>query len=293
MNIEKEIIEITDPELPMKTYIVDSNNRKLSSSYHVHSEIEIIYILNGGMRFWISGKEIEVTEGKILLINSMTMHASELLDGSYTKMCLLQFKPDVIYSAGHFNELKYFSPFLQTGSLEYELIDEGLLGDYDTLVKCLKDIVVDFEKKRIAYEISIKSSIYRILTILYRNKILDFEIMNDLYKKKEVFNRIQPVISYVESNYMDDIDLEKACKLLRVNYFYFCRLFKKATGKTFIEYLNYVRVSVAEKFIITTSKSITDISIETGFSSLSYFNRIFKRLKGSNPTEYRKLYSKK
>lgn len=292
INIEKEIVEITDPELPMKTYIVDSLSRDLSSTYHVHPEIEIIYMIKGGMRFWISGEEVEVGEGKILLINSMLIHASELLEDSYTKMCLLQFKPDVLYNTGQFNEFKYFTPFLQERSLEFKVIDTALKEDYHKLIECLNDIVIDFEQKKIAYEISIKSSIYRIMTILYRNEILKFGIMDDLYKRKEVFNRIQPVISYVETNYAEDIDLESACDLLKVNYFYFCRLFKRATGKTYVEYLNYVRLSVAEKLLITSDKSITEICTETGFSSLSYFNRIFKREKGFNPTDYRKFYAR-
>jgi AraC-like DNA-binding protein len=291
MNIEKEIVEISDPELPMKTYIVDSLSRGLAAGYHVHPEIEIIYMINGGMRFWIGGREIEVKEGQVLLINSMMIHSSELLEKTYAKMCLLQFKPDVIYNSGQFNEFKYFAPFLQSGKLDYKLMDETLIKDFTVLTHCLNDIVIDFEQKRIAYEISIKSIIYRILTILYRNEILNFGVVDELYKKKDVFERIQPVLSYVESSYMEEVDLEKACSLLNVNYFYFCRLFKKATGKTFVEYLNYVRLSVAERLLINTDKNVTEICTETGFSSLSYFNRVFKAAKRLNPTEYRKLYS--
>ena len=111
--------------------------------------------------------------------------------------------------------------------------------------------------------------------MLYRNGVLNFNSANSIYKQKETFLKLDKVIEYVESHYNENINVEKACELLNINYYYFCRLFKKATGSTFIQYLNFVRISVAEKLILTTDMSITRIIMETGFSSLSYFNRIF------------------
>lgn len=289
MYIATEIIHMPDPGFPINTYIVDSLNIKLAAGYHVHPEIEIIYMIKGSMTFWISGTNVVVSKGKILIINSMAVHASEMADDTYAKMCLLQFKPDVIYSSGNFSEFKYLAPFLQVNELNFQIIDSNLSDDFQELTKSLNEIVVEFTKKRIAYELSIKSIIYRVLTILYRNGIFNFDIMSNFYKKKENFKRLEPVISYVESSYKDDITLEKACEILGLNYYYFCRMFKKTTGNTFIQYLNFVRISVAEKLLLTSDMSITDIIFETGFSSLSYFNRTFKKFKGCSPSEYKKL----
>ncbi|MBU3113281.1 AraC family transcriptional regulator [Clostridium lacusfryxellense] len=293
MYIETEIIQMPDPSFPIKTYIVDNLNLKLAANYHVHPEIEIIYMIKGSMTFRISGCDVVVNEGKILLINSMAVHASSLTSDPYVKMCLLQFKPDVIYSSGHFSEFKYLAPFLQEGDLNYQIIDSKLSKDFQELTKCLNEIVIEFTRKTIAYELSIKSIIYRILTILYRNGIFNLNNMINLYKKKENFKRLEPVINYVENNYKDDITLEKACDILKINYYYFCRVFKNATGNTFIQYLNFVRISVAENLLVTTDMTITDVIFETGFSSLSYFNRTFKKFKGCSPSQYKKFYISK
>jgi len=85
-----------------------------------------------------------------------------------------------------------------------------------------------------------------------------------------------------------DITIQKASEIVGINTFYFCRLFKKLTGKTFIHYLNFVRISVSEKLLLTTNMPITVICEQTGFSSLSYCNRIFRAIKLSFPSEYRK-----
>ena len=69
---------------------------------------------------------------------------------------------------------------------------------------------------------------------------------------------------------------------------YFCRLFKKGTGKSYIDYLNYVRVSTAEELLRTTDLSISIIMEKTGFTSLSYFTKVFKNQNGISPSSYRK-----
>ena len=68
---------------------------------------------------------------------------------------------------------------------------------------------------------------------------------------------------------------------------YFCRQFKNATGSTPMEYLNFVRIYHAEKLLVRSAMPILDVSMEVGFSSVSYFNRMFRRFKGCAPNSYR------
>ena len=73
-----------------------------------------------------------------------------------------------------------------------------------------------------------------------------------------------------------------------LNPSYFCRIFKRASGSGFIDYLNFVRICKSEKLLAAGTKSILDVSYDVGFSSVSYFNRIFKKYKNCTPTEYRR-----
>ena len=100
--------------------------------------------------------------------------------------------------------------------------------------------------------------------------------------------KILPVLSYVNENYNENISLEKASAMLGFEQSYFCRIFKAATGATFTEYLNFVRICKAEKLLAKTSLCILDIALEVGFSSVSYFIRVFKKYKNCSPSHYRR-----
>ena len=101
--------------------------------------------------------------------------------------------------------------------------------------------------------------------------------------------KVLPVLSYVNTNYQEDIKLRDVASMLSFDESYFCRLFKNATGATFTEYLNFVRISKAEKLLKKSQKSILEISEAVGFSSVSYFNRIFKKYHHVSPRAYRSM----
>ena len=87
-----------------------------------------------------------------------------------------------------------------------------------------------------------------------------------------------------------DITLDDVAKEQNLNPSYFCRVFKRASGSSFVDYLNFVRICKSEKMLATSEKSILEIACDVGFSSLSYYTRIFKRYKNCTPNEYRRAY---
>ena len=80
-------------------------------------------------------------------------------------------------------------------------------------------------------------------------------------------------------------------KEVNLNKEYLCRLFKKATKKTISDYINLVRISKASEFL-KKNISISEVAMMSGFSSLSYFNKVFKDYKHCSPGTYKKIYSK-
>jgi AraC family transcriptional activator of pobA len=288
MIIEKEIVEMSVPGFPIKTYIVDSNDRSLSSELHVHDENELVCVLNGQMTFYINGKSYVVNKNQIIMLNSLTPHSTiDTGKQEVTKFCLLQFKPELIYNPTVVSEYKYLSPFVSHTSNNFNIFDINRDEKTKELSNLLFDITKEFDEKDVAYEISIKSSIYKIITLLYRCKILDYKSTLKLYNDNEALEKLKSILNYVETNYYENITVEKACSLLNYSYHYFCKLFKKATGKSFIQYLNFVRINVVEKLLLTTDIPISEIISQTGFSSFSYFNRAFKKIKGCAPSVYR------
>ncbi|MGQ7869259.1 helix-turn-helix domain-containing protein [Sunxiuqinia sp. sy24] len=108
--------------------------------------------------------------------------------------------------------------------------------------------------------------------------------------KHDVFHhneKIQKVYEFVQKNYMRKIKIEEMAELLTMTEVSFSRLIKQRTGKTFIEYLNDSRIGFATRHLIENNHSISEIAYLCGFNNLANFNRIFKKRKGSTPSEYR------
>lgn len=110
-------------------------------------------------------------------------------------------------------------------------------------------------------------------------------------KNTSVVNQMSMVLEYIESHYSEPVSLEQAAQIAGFSKFYFTRLFKDYTNHTFYEYLTEKRIHAAEQMLLMPKIPVTEVSIQSGFASLSSFNRTFKRSKGCSPTEYRNLYT--
>lgn len=104
-------------------------------------------------------------------------------------------------------------------------------------------------------------------------------------------NRETPVVAaarrFIEEHHTEDLTLGQVAKAVHTSVFYFCKLFKKVTGLNFTEYVSRVRTEKAKQLLLNRNLRVSEIAYEVGFQSLTHFNRIFKRIVGQSPTEYR------
>jgi AraC-like DNA-binding protein len=100
-----------------------------------------------------------------------------------------------------------------------------------------------------------------------------------------------PVITrakqYIHEHQSEDLSLGQVAKSVNTSTFYFCKMFKKATGVNFTDYLSRVRIEKAKNLLLNPNLRISEIAYEVGFQSLTHFNRVFKKIVGQSPTEYR------
>ena len=114
-------------------------------------------------------------------------------------------------------------------------------------------------------------------------------VSNQVVVKQQ--NSEPPVITrakaYIQQNYAEDLSLGQVAKAVNTSVFYFCKMFKKATGINFTDYLSRVRIEKAKNLLLNPNLRISEIAFEVGFQSLTHFNRVFKKVLGLAPTEYR------
>ena len=92
---------------------------------------------------------------------------------------------------------------------------------------------------------------------------------------------------YIEQHKMEPISLATIAQASGANVSYFCKVFKKTTGLTFTDYLGRVRLEDAKAQLLNANRRISEIAYDVGFQSLTQFNRMFKRVFGQSPTEFR------
>lgn len=99
---------------------------------------------------------------------------------------------------------------------------------------------------------------------------------------------IQASMKYIFSHYKENISLADVAKLCGFSESYFCRQFKLTTGKTYVEFINLLRLNYAKILLLSDKKSILEISQECGFTSVSNFNKVFRNQMKMSPTEFAK-----
>ena len=92
---------------------------------------------------------------------------------------------------------------------------------------------------------------------------------------------------FIKTNQGEDISLGDVAKSVNTSTFYFCKMFKKATGLNFTDYLSRIRIEKAKNLLLNPNLRISEIAYEVGFQSLTHFNRVYRKLAGQSPTEYR------
>ena len=114
-------------------------------------------------------------------------------------------------------------------------------------------------------------------------------LSNQLIVERE--NAEPPAITrakaFINEHYTEDLSLDQAAKAAGMSSFYFCKMFKKYTGVNFTEYLSRVRIEKARNLLLNPNLRISEIAYEVGFQSLTHFNRVFKKVLGQSPTDFR------
>jgi len=108
-----------------------------------------------------------------------------------------------------------------------------------------------------------------------------------LQKDQEESPMITRAKKIIKENTEESLSLEEMARMLNVSTFYFCKMFKKATGLTFTDYLSRTRIEKAKAILLNPNARISEAAYDSGFASITHFNRVFKRVVGKSPSQYR------
>ncbi len=93
--------------------------------------------------------------------------------------------------------------------------------------------------------------------------------------------------AFIAAHHAGPLRMGDVAREVHVSPFYFCRIFKDATGQTFTSYLARVRIEAAKAMLLDADRRVSEAAYAVGFQSLSQFNRLFRRITGTSPSRYR------
>lgn len=281
-KIHREIISIS----PEDCFLVEDRTKDcFDYPMHYHPEIELNFIVNAkGVRRIVGDSMEEIDEFDLVLVGPNLHHVWEQHKCKSKKIreITVQFQnnlfDDSLLCRGVMRPIKEMLECASHGILFSKEISIALK---DRLLNVSKIEGMDhfMELFSILYELAISSN-QRILSTLTMHP-----------QRFESTTKIKVLCEFIHKNYSRRITLSEAAGLLNVSNVSFNRFIKKRTGKTFVDFLNEVRIGYASKYLIERDIGISEIAFLCGFNSIANFNRVFKKIKGQTPTNYRNHFS--
>ena len=252
--------------LPLVAYHRKQNNINppwIFTHTHYHSDFELLYIVKGRAKMQIDSKLIYGQEGSLIVINPYEVHYGEILTEAFEFYCIdfninllsLPYQEEILS-----NEKKFDNHLSDSGFKNY-----------------IENICTAYTNEPVGWKLYAKGN----LMILFSH--LEAHLVSSVPSKKKDFSK--RVINYISENYSKNITSKTASEELRYDQSYFCRTFKNLFKLKFNEYLNIHRIKVAK--VLLKTESVTTAATKSGFSSISYFSVVFKRITGMTPMQYK------
>lgn len=260
---------------------------------HYHDYVELLYGIDCSADIWCNGKTYRMESGDLIVINSKKPHTVSSA-GDVSKYIVIKFMPQILYAAEQsVLEFKYIVPFIADNDKYKNKFTAAELEK--TLVPdTVTSIAEEWEKRDFGFEIALRANTLKLVLWLIRywhcevsdNRIKVFEETTD------AIHSIQKSIEYAQKSFSTATSHEAAEKC-NLSYSYFSRLFKRVMKKSFTEYVNSIRITEAERLLATTNAPVTEIALDVGFSTTSYFIEAFKKQVHQTPKKFRQSFQKK
>ncbi len=281
----------SDSPLQFSIHIQESVGAEIMVQAHIHNYIEVIYAITGRYQIMLNNQDYNFGAGDMVLINANEIHKIFSLSEGNNRYIVVKFEPEMLYTtAQSLFEMKYVMPFILNESTHQKIFLKEEI-DKTIVSELIHDLSIEFTEKRYGYELAVRANIYNLFLFILRkwneqnvDLNIDDEINNDMVK------RIKPVFDYIEENYHNDITALEMAGRCNLSYSYFSRLFTKIMKRNFREYLNYVRITKSEQLLTMSDLNITEIALQVGFSTSSYYIQQFKLYKDISPKQYQKKY---
>ena len=276
--------DMSDKNLIIEIKKIEDEGHSPILECHWHEQIQFFYFTYGNAVVRCNSVKNEVGAHDLVIINSKELHYIENIGESLTYY-MIKIDLSFIYS----NRVDSIQAQFLTPLSQNLILFENVVRDDNDILLCVNRMIDEYFKKQIGFELAIKAQVYDLIVLLLRGYVRKIYTANELDSQLANFQRFKNVISYIDSNYTEKIDLDRLADITKMSQGHFCRLFKQITGMSAINYINNLRINKAVELIRSSDQNMMEIAMSCGFSDSNYFSRVFKKHEKMSPLQMRKL----
>ncbi len=254
-----------------------------------HDYFEVVYCCAGSADYRIQDRLLPIREGDLAVIGSTLYHRLECRSSSPLTVVGLFFEPDLIRCDGGCDSAEYLTPFLLQDPKFPHIVpaETGIPHEVLELMLRIRSELPPVSRRG---RLAIKTYLKMILLLLVNRYAGYAGKMETFHRQQRALDSLLPLFRYLTEHFGSAIQVREAARICAMSESHFMSLFKRATGLSFIKYLNQHRVECSQAFLANTDKPVAMISQEIGFCDQSYFSAVFRRLVGMTPAAYRSYY---
>jgi AraC-like DNA-binding protein len=283
-QFQKELKQHGNEQFPfLVSYQKLSEYESGSFMWHWHPEIEITYVQKGTMCYKVNHMVYHLKEGDIVFNNSGALHSGTMENQKDCAYIPVTFDSRLIY--GFFQSTvnsKYVDPVIQDSMLPAICIDQSEPWHKPFREYLLRIIDLD-EKKPDFYELDITICLQSMWRLLLEH--ITYEPQASRENSLE-YDRIKKILSYIEENYQNKITLNDIAGHIHLCESECTRLFKRHMNTTLFAFLQEYRIERSLEFL-QDAQPVSAVADKAGFSDPNYYSKVFAKIKGCSPREYR------
>ncbi len=274
--MEKEIIPFEEKEIPLHINRLVMQSGGSYRGMHAHVAAEVILVHRGELCCTMANGTVTAGANQILMVNSNVGHK---LTAAWAEITYLQLGSALFREAAD-------TPFsaLQAFVSHNKAKPYMLFSRNSALEAILAKILQRYAQHQPHSRRYLKAYLYELVAFMYESGFIAAASLSAQNLKK-----IEAAVAYIDAHFKTQITLGALCRAASYNKFALCHAFKEVTGATVFEYVNYLRIYHAAEKLKQKHSTILEIATECGFSSASYFHRVFNSVMGCSPSAYRKL----
>ena len=251
---------------------------------HWHSTVEIIMPLSGTYTVVMNKNTYRWQEHEILIIPPGELHELLPPDSGYRLILL--------FDLSALSKFKGFTRLFSLFSLSSHITPKTMPEIYEKERDLLFQVIEEYADGGDLAEPSILALLIQFFVLLARSTEDAVPASHPAMqpnKQREYIEKFNVVFDYIEHHYMEDITLDSVAAQIGFSKFHFSRLFRQFTDTSFYDYLCARRIKAAETLLLDPNLPITEVALQSGFASISTFNRVFKKFKECTPTEFKEF----